>query len=133
MTEKTRDDLIAQYAEDWQGNNEPWLLWEHVHRKGLETGFPFLGCAGHPDFWQDDIIYRRRIQRFDSESYQSDGFWQSIDTAPKDGSKILAFLPDGNELIVSWCGEQWQPTYFSCIEVQPTHWMPLPAKPCAPT
>jgi len=61
--------------------------------------------------------------------------WRPIATAPRDGTEILAYLPEAYETIdiVSyeldgvWC-------HARCVEVEtvtglPTHWMPLPEVP----
>ena len=64
--------------------------------------------------------------------------WQPIKTAPKDGSKILVYLPpreksDGSGVwdavytVSHWYapGRYWWDHSMS----KPTHWMPLPAPP----
>lgn len=55
--------------------------------------------------------------------------WRPIESAPKDGSSVLLFVPsyqcvgswlntiEGGE----WCSGEW--------DVEPTHWMPLPSPP----
>lgn len=68
--------------------------------------------------------------------------WQPIETAPKDGSKIL--LVDGYDfMVVGWWGQssvgyhQKEWVYGECegeynsrnIFDCPTHWMPLPNPP----
>lgn len=68
--------------------------------------------------------------------------WQPIETAPKDGTAILAYSADAAAdgrpypmLIVAW-GMPWEWTIFSedgttqtGTDYEPTHWMPLPAAP----
>ena len=61
--------------------------------------------------------------------------WQPIETAPKDGSKVL--LTDGDRTeIAHWWGkaqegfwEVWTCEPFYEDFKQPTHWMPLPQPP----
>lgn len=56
--------------------------------------------------------------------------WQPIETAPKDGRRLLLWWPE-------WCDEPikgwWADGYWQCIdavvEEGPTHWMPLPPPP----
>ena len=65
--------------------------------------------------------------------------WQTIESAPRDGTWLILFSPTGGVQ----CGF-WGPTYFGsdpawiqyahrsdCEEVigKPTHWMPLPPVP----
>lgn len=71
--------------------------------------------------------------------------WQTIETAPKDGTNILGYngedvtemvwedWPDDNSH-VGWCragfesGGMLDETHFR-MEPEPTHWMPLPEPP----
>lgn len=63
--------------------------------------------------------------------------WQPIDTAPKDGTRILAWVKgrplDDNRCIVEWvevAGEgQWAISDNKWFRLHPTHWMPLPEPP----
>jgi hypothetical protein len=60
--------------------------------------------------------------------------WQPIKTAPKDGTPILCFTPDGEFSAITGIDVLWfdmgawlydaEPVLF-----QPTHWMPLPDPP----
>lgn len=60
--------------------------------------------------------------------------WQTIDSAPKDGTEILGWNKHLGRHIVSWgCQHQHNPNYFwisSTCNInhidQPTHWQPLP-------
>ena len=68
--------------------------------------------------------------------------WQPIETAPKDGTPILGFMPDA---AIQWqimpiemldFGDDDGPEWFQAdrddgraLDVEPTHWMPLPHPP----
>jgi disulfide bond formation protein DsbB len=58
--------------------------------------------------------------------------WQPIETAPRDGTRILLFIPGfiGDKI---WTG-LWANAWFTSIgkcdpDEQPSHWMPLPEPP----
>lgn len=63
--------------------------------------------------------------------------WMPIDTAPKDGTRVLIVEADGTMTIVRcriqiedrtyWTADSWDDGHDS--ELEPTHWMPLPAPP----
>lgn len=70
--------------------------------------------------------------------------WQDISTAPKDGSSVLCFIPLGGAsgrighrvLVLRWDTDdgddgdaEWLTDVFPFLPFEPTHWMPLPAKP----
>lgn len=73
--------------------------------------------------------------------------WQPIETAPKDGTKVLIY---GTQWLFDWQGDSDGPriavcsydgeegwdichtTYYSTTCVNPTHWMPLPEFPKVP-
>lgn len=57
--------------------------------------------------------------------------WQTIDTAPKDGSRILLSRNWKESMAVCWWSEideEWIPVAGS-IFTDATHWMPLPSPP----
>ena len=61
--------------------------------------------------------------------------WQDIATAPKDGTRFLAYQKGDPIQECWWCEDfpewtGWQNDYDS--EPAPTHWMPLPAPPSLP-
>lgn len=62
--------------------------------------------------------------------------WQPIDTAPKDGTPILCFIPSyyqgkGGMVVAVWMDFSDRPGWYSEISSvhEPTHWMPLPPAP----
>jgi len=64
--------------------------------------------------------------------------WQPIETAPKDGTEILAYYGQegrGQILILAWDENWWGPGNGDWVlngekdYATPTHWMPLPAPP----
>lgn len=65
--------------------------------------------------------------------------WKPIETAPKDGTKILTWRECkegslGSITVSEWgrtgYGEHWRPSPMA-IRIAPTHWMPLPEPPDA--
>jgi hypothetical protein len=56
--------------------------------------------------------------------------WQPIETAPRDGTSVLAVWAYGAHEVVRWCG-WWDANGFTRPE--PTHWLPLPPPPKEPT
>lgn len=57
--------------------------------------------------------------------------WQPIETAPKDGTKVLFFWPDGGVSLGDANKLRKAPKYYDRSEPwkSPTHWMPLPKPP----
>jgi hypothetical protein len=58
--------------------------------------------------------------------------WQPIETAPKDETPILGFVPSyhrgkGGISVILWMEGAWYDG--RAFETEPTHWMPLPAPP----
>jgi hypothetical protein len=68
------------------------------------------------------------------------GEWQPIETAPRDGTRIIVYRPkfDGNYIpqvgydfwmTGSYYSECWGKSRKDC---PPTHWMPFPEPPSSP-
>jgi hypothetical protein len=68
--------------------------------------------------------------------------WQPIETAPKDGTRILAYeitdADDTQPQIVCWLDEPDKPGWYICFDhtpchgeiwKPPTHWQPIPEPP----
>lgn len=65
-----------------------------------------------------------------SQETPEQGGWQTMETAPKDGTLLLVYRPGTARLshlairtATEWCGPK------CCPNAEPTHWMPLPALP----
>jgi hypothetical protein len=64
----------------------------------------------------------------------SESNWQPIETAPTDGTHVLAYWDNGNIDLVKACdSETWvrafNDDYDNFFVYRPTHWMPLPEPP----
>ena len=67
--------------------------------------------------------------------------WRPIDTAPKDGTEIIVYVPDFHEVSAAWYSQQtglWPYGPYAYSEDGepvnvglPSHWMPFPAPPGA--
>lgn len=68
--------------------------------------------------------------------------WQPIETAPKDGTVVLLFVPESTDTdgvrvgffsywaaYGDWYGDESASHSLSNLYGKPTHWMPLPAPP----
>lgn len=104
--------------------------------------------ALHPDALQDGRLSKSTHKRIAAlEGAAQDDGWQPIDSAPRDGTRILALLrwtySNGMEGetqdVIYWYGGGlfWvAPTPMNYVQgfddgVEPTHWRPLPAAPIA--
>lgn len=55
--------------------------------------------------------------------------WKPIETAPKDGTRILAYT-NGAYAVALWSGNYWATVpIVSKMEIVASHWMPLPFPP----
>lgn len=57
--------------------------------------------------------------------------WQPIETAPKDGSFILVFVPESRLSTIQvacYCETFWKNCYRVVIS-EPSHWIPIPESP----
>ena len=64
--------------------------------------------------------------------------WHPIATAPKDGTTLIGYVPNSalSEIVfIRWDtvgNEDWMHDFgngAACMDVWPTHWMPLPGPP----
>lgn len=89
-------------------------------------------------------LHQRTMEIAIAEEREANG-WQPIETAPKDGTCILALVPDSDVAkVLAWCDEPknnphkdtlgvgWRmvwDSYFFRDHEQPTLWIPHPAAP----
>lgn len=57
------------------------------------------------------------------------GGWREIESAPKDGTRILGITSSGYAVLVQWTGDEWMSNVRSGWPI--THWQPLPPPPDA--
>jgi len=70
----------------------------------------------------DDCSLRVEALRWAIEQLE----WQPIDTAPKDGTTILAFSKATGAITMLWIdGRFCDPVSFSSMREGPTHWKPI--------
>lgn len=68
--------------------------------------------------------------------HQQDGGWRPIDSAPKDGARVLVFCPpravgaktSKRIRIAAWDGCNWKDAAV-VYPIVPTHWRPIPPAP----
>jgi hypothetical protein len=107
-----------------------------------ETAFDGLWFGDAPRYVKGDARYGQFWWRHDLRAMLAaappvDG-WQPIETAPRDGTSILAICASAYSPVagVTWWNEAW--THYSrpaekwhggVVKWFPTHWMPLPQPP----
>lgn len=58
--------------------------------------------------------------------------WRPIETAPKDGTTVLARQGNWAAFHTYWNGDSWSPVEYNG-SFRPTHWQPLPLPPAGTT
>jgi len=102
-----------------------------------------------PSLQEVEAAFARHRQAAEKAQQERDAgmIWRGIESAPKDGTVIMIFAPQGgsNPIHVGrwapdwqmqrdgahghrWCIAEYQ-NLGKCISGHPTHWMPLPASP----
>lgn len=116
---------------------------EYYRRDGIERRDAALIVAAVNSFDEREAIRTERdTLRAEIDALKAEREWQPIETAPKDGTEIVAFRPlaeeTGDPRIVV-CKTSKHPKlssqgveHFTDRWCHPTHWMPLPPAPEAP-
>ena len=116
---------IGPYGDvEVTGGTKPWS-----EREGWQP----VECArSHPHEKMDDMcVLRTEIARLTNKlaSYPKREEWQSIKTAPKNGTKILMGHKGGSAWVFSWNKQRGGWDYVNDLYTWPTHWMKLPPPP----
>lgn len=115
----TCDDEISQLAEN------------AAHQMMGTTGSPFEKCEGAIEVFLSNLAMAGLAIGPQSQ-------WQPIETAPKDGTRVLLFVPPYGPSTghyeparVNWGpnASLWVSHSVLNKEAAPTHWMPLPTPP----
>lgn len=110
---------------------------------GIECGCGEASCTADADNLRDALAQIVRLKA-ELESLRKVSAWQPIETAPKDGLKVLVYDESFGLPQKAWFGkDQFNEEYegwlfgdgddYSCgmyfTPINPTHWMPLPKPP----
>lgn len=159
MTQQGQGDVVAPAVMD---NSCPFCGSDPYHRTDLGEPVAVTCCETACALWdsrdEDTVEIDRadliaisnrlresrcletendRLRTLLSSSRGEQG-WRTIDSAPKDGTQILAWW-DGKPIITYWAKryhfEGWQAPSMMTVNAadksawNPTHWMPLPSAP----
>ena len=127
MTDRTQPDvgrasLSANAGEPvaWQYRSLPDVggVWFECSKERAEQR------AAHPDRWEVRQLYAA------PPTAHAAG-WRPIETAPRDGTEVLANTSGLGRVVVYWDDEesQWGTGLGYLDRDAPTHWMPLPLPP----
>lgn len=107
------------------------ILLREIHDAIYSIMKRMSNCPYNPEIATQNVLQAIRpyLRAPERESTQ---VWQPIETAPRDGTRILGAEGINVEVIYNAKGSGWfnQSTEYSFWKVfPPTHWMPLPATP----
>jgi hypothetical protein len=113
--------------------NTHWMVWQASRQSSQSepvaivdvesnTGARLLNNVGLTD---GDLLYAAPQQAIPSG-------WMPIETAPKDGTRILVGHPEHESITAKWNNNTWEHRAGSYVRHTPTHWQNLPASPTAP-
>jgi hypothetical protein len=93
-----------------------------------ELGGARLASGEHPN---KELV--EDVQRLIGELKGMFPQWEPIETAPRDGTRVLAYVPEYSDIPIvaaySLEDQVWMTTHFEWLTWAPTHWMPLPEGP----
>lgn len=143
--EKLRRDLAEANPHTNRWNEQPETTMTNPkltidvtpHTNGLITGrltqTRLDGMMHEVESWVLDTTEEAMRRALIALGWTPPGAWQSIDTAPKDGTVILgALLGSDVPTPVRFRGGKWIVSWDHHVLSEwdgPTHWMPLPKRP----
>jgi hypothetical protein len=95
------------------------------------AGYHLNGDAAEWDEFDEVEAAEAAIAALKAHQSQPVGQWMPIETAPKDGTRFLAYF--NHMCVEAWYSQAWEMFLNSKSKVRnpinPSHWMPLPAAP----
>lgn len=111
-----------------QGSCDNILCWEGLHGQfpGIECPFNALELAGCASEFAVQLA-KDYVEEYNKNN-QPESPWRPIETAPKDGTKIIVFVPrlGCNIVFYAYPGD-WVDDNFH--QYSPTYWIPIPELP----
>ena len=117
------DFIAKRMAEGGAGPDHDSLLANELHR--------FIYEYDDSDRLRSAWFLHRLelvIEEVRMSEHRDMNLWQPIETAPKDGSRILLATPSGKVSDGMW-STQYRVWSWPYVMVEPTHWMPAPEPP----
>lgn len=123
---KITDDMLTEWRKQFEAEfpMPPDCIWTG---KGYsQTRYDAWRAQEYAHMWSGFVAARRTTP--DREA------WQPIETAPKDGKRVLVFEPGsrGGVWVAHFLRYPGKPDQWvnpGCHKINPSHWMPLPTAP----
>lgn len=143
--EKTARSIAFWHGQKIVGRSPDGQMMTVANRAGRPTGWHWETDKYVDSHWKEYIacaeFMRDEIGRLTSSTHAG---WRTMDSAPKDGTLVDLWYPRGigreancfwHKALSIWGRDVWtgahhpQETNFISRNVDPTHWLPLPAPP----
>jgi hypothetical protein len=141
LEERREAEIVAAYKRgDAWGRENPVIYVEYVSKAALDYADKIIGAPKHggaltiANETVAGLAQKLAEARLKLEELEK-GKWQPIDTAPKDGTRVLGWCNAGNDrdcrLTMEWNADRsrWIVSLNAFWEFDPTHWQPLPSPP----
>lgn len=104
------------------------------HTDLLRRALDFVDCPVGKSISKDDLEEWHQLKA-DLRTAIENGGWLPIETAPKDGRRVLLSLNVPYDADGIWTGFFTNSDWYVCFgksQYKPSHWMPLPPPPNSP-